>query len=57
MRGRILLAMVLTLAALAACSRKDSLYMEPGKQGTPDSKPAKAMTPAAPAVAASPAKP
>lgn len=40
MRGRILLVMILTAAALAACSRKDSLYMTPGKQGAPD-KPAK----------------
>jgi hypothetical protein len=31
MRGRILLAMLFGLAALVACSKKDSLYIDPGK--------------------------
>jgi hypothetical protein len=35
MRGRILWAVLITAAVLAACSRKDSLYIEPGKAGPP----------------------
>ena len=52
MRGRILLAMVLGLAAVAACSKKDSIYIEPGKRdGAPE--PARvAVAKAAPAKAA-----
>ena len=57
MRGRILLAMVLTMAALGACSRKDSLYMVPGKQGTPEARPAAKPEPAKPAPASPPSKP
>lgn len=33
MRGRILWAVLIAAALLAACSRKDSLYIEPGKAG------------------------
>lgn len=33
MRGRILLAGFLTMAALAACSKKDSLYIDTSKDG------------------------
>lgn len=32
MRGRILLAAILCLATVTACSRKESIYIEPGKQ-------------------------
>jgi hypothetical protein len=38
MRGRVLLAMLLTAMALSACSKRDSLFIEPGKA---DAKPAK----------------
>ena len=31
MRGRILLTIILGGMALAACSKRDSLYIEPGK--------------------------
>jgi hypothetical protein len=44
MRGRILLAMLLTAMALGACSKRDSLFIEPGKA---DAKPAKPAAPAA----------
>lgn len=33
MRGRILLAGFLTMAAMAACSKKDSLYIDTSKDG------------------------
>jgi hypothetical protein len=45
MRGRILWAMIITAAVLSACSRKDSLYIEPGKAGpakAPRAEPVKA---------------
>lgn len=45
MRGRILLMVGLALAAMAACSRKDSIYIEPGKRDSeppPRSAPPKA---------------
>ena len=35
MRGRILLAAVLGAVAMVACSKKDSLYIEPGKVEAP----------------------
>jgi hypothetical protein len=45
MRGRILWAVLITAAVLAACSRKDSLYIDPGKAGPgtapPNAEPAK----------------
>ena len=55
MRGRILWAVLITAAVLSACSRKDSLYIEPGKAG-PSSEPAKPQPakPKAPAPAAAP---
>ena len=57
MRGRILWAVLITAAVLSACSRKDSLYIEPGKAGPP-SEPAKTppAKPAAPAPAPAPPK-
>jgi hypothetical protein len=45
MRGRILWAVLITAGLLAACSRKDSLYIEPGKAGpaqAPKAEPVKA---------------
>jgi predicted small lipoprotein YifL len=48
MRGRILwmtIAILGTAAALAACGRKDSLYIEPGKEAAPGPEPAKAAPP------------
>jgi hypothetical protein len=53
MRGRILWAVLITAALAAACSKKDSLYIEPGKAGpaqAPKAHPVKATntTPAAP---------
>lgn len=35
MRGRILLTIILGGVALAACSKRDSLYIEPGKDDRP----------------------
>lgn len=35
MRGRILLAVFLGVAALVACTKKDSLYIDPGKSDAP----------------------
>ena len=44
MRGRILWAVLITAAILAACSKKDSLYIEPGKAGPPSkAKPAEPL--------------
>lgn len=58
MRGRILLVTILGLAAMAACSKKDSIYIEPGKQDGGSSEPAKPApakpAPAQPAPAAEP---
>jgi hypothetical protein len=54
MRGRILWAVLITAAILAACSKKDSLYIEPGKAGPPSK--AKPAEPSGPAPEA-PAKP
>jgi hypothetical protein len=53
MRGRILWAVLIAAAALAACSKRDSLYIEPGKAGpapAPKAQPAKTPNepPAAP---------
>ena len=49
MRGRILLVAVLGAVAMVACSKKDSLYIEPGKAETPakaaPAKPAQASQP------------
>ena len=49
MRGRILWAVLITAAVLSACSRKDSLFIEPGKAGpaSEPSKPQPAKPPAA----------
>jgi len=33
MRGRILLTIFLTTLGLAACGKRDSLYIDPGKAG------------------------
>ena len=56
MRGRILWAVLITAAVLAACTKKDSLYIDPGKAGPPappKAEPAKAApTNATPAKAA-----
>lgn len=52
MRGRILWAVLITAALLAACSKKDSLYIEPGKAGpapAPQPQPAKATNATQPA--------
>lgn len=35
MRGRILLVAVLGAVAMVACSKRDSLYIEPGKAEAP----------------------
>jgi hypothetical protein len=35
MRGRILLIAVLGAVAMVACSKRDSLYIEPGKAEAP----------------------
>jgi hypothetical protein len=50
MRGRILWAVLITAAVLAACSKKDSLYIEPGKAG-PSKAPVSKPAPPAPAKA------
>jgi len=49
MRGRILWAVLITAAVLAACSKKDSLYIEPGKAGPPSKAPVSKPAPPAPA--------
>jgi hypothetical protein len=41
MRGRIVLVMILTAAAIVACTRKHSLYIEPGKADPPADQPAR----------------
>lgn len=56
MRGRILWAVLITAAVLAACSKKDSLYIEPGKAG-PTTPPKVSPSKPAPAEPAAPAKP
>ena len=51
MRGRILWAVLITAALMAACSKKDSLYIEPGKAGpaqAPQPEKATNATPVAP---------
>jgi hypothetical protein len=35
MRGRILLVLVFAAAAMGACTRKTSLYIDPGKADSP----------------------
>jgi len=35
MRGRILLTIFLTTLGLAACGKRDSLYIDPGKADAP----------------------
>jgi hypothetical protein len=55
MRGRILWAVLVAAAVVAACSKKDSLYIEPGKAGPPAPPPK--GEPAKPPVAAPAATP
>jgi hypothetical protein len=52
MRGRILLAILMTTLGLAACGKRDSLFIEPGKAG-----PAEAPARHHPAQPANPAPP
>jgi hypothetical protein len=35
MRGRILLVLLIAAAAMGACTRKSSLYIDPGKADSP----------------------
>jgi len=62
MRGRILWASVLAVALAAACSKKDSLYIDSSKDGQPPAEaasqpPDKAAEPAKPAGNEAPAPP
>ena len=57
MRGRILMAMILSLATVVACSRKDSIYIEPGKQDGAAPEPATPPPPAKSEPAKPPARP
>jgi hypothetical protein len=54
MRGRILLAMLLTAMALGACSKRDSLFIDPGKA---DARPAKHQAPKPAAAQPAPGRP
>jgi predicted small lipoprotein YifL len=40
MRGRILMAILITTLGLAACGKRDSLFIEPGKAEAPAKHPA-----------------
>jgi hypothetical protein len=55
MRGRILMTLILTTLGLAACERRDSLYIEPGKADAPAKR--RAANPPPPKPAPIPAPP